>query len=51
MYVYEDEQQDSSPKVKPEHLDCPLVANCSTGHKLTAILLTFRTLKVVRYLK
>ncbi len=31
--VYKDGRHDSSPKVKPKHLHCPLVAGCSIGYK------------------
>ena len=34
MYTaYKDEQHDSSPQVKPNPLNRPLVAGCSIGHK------------------
>ena len=32
--VHKDERYKGSPKVKPKHLDHPLVAGCSVGHKL-----------------
>ena len=33
LTVYKDGRHDSSSKVKPKHLDRPLVAGCSIGHK------------------
>lgn len=33
MMVYEDGRHDSTPAAKPKNLDCPLVADISTGLK------------------
>ena len=33
LNVYKDGRHDSSPKLKPNHLDHPLVAGCSVGRK------------------
>ena len=38
--VNKDGRHDVEPKVKPKHLDCPLVADCSIRHKACLLIVS-----------
>lgn len=49
MTVHKDGQHDSTPKVKPKHINRPLVACCSKGQKCVINMLVVGTWAKLKY--
>lgn len=51
MAVYKDGLNENSPKLKPQHLDPPLLVGCTTGYKPQQLLLLKVVLTMLMYVQ